>query len=112
MKNSILIVGISLLVLNTVIGLVLSGYSNFNFLFADLSILLTTGFMYYLLNSSIADGFKIGLGFFTVLLGLGKFSCAVFSPERIENNIAFIIFVCLIFLELVAVVFAQKMSKN
>lgn len=112
MKNSILIVGFSLVVLNTVIGLVLSGYSNFNFLFADIGILLSTGFLYYLLNSSIVDGFKIGVGFFIVLLGIARFICSVISPEKIEDNIALIIFICLVFLEFSTVVLAKVLSKK
>lgn len=112
MKNSILVVGMSLVILNTLIGLILRDYSNFNLLFADLSIILSTVFLYFLFNSSISDGFKIGVGFFTVFIGLGKFLCAVFSPQKMENNILLIIFISLVFVEFSVVLLAKLMSKK
>ena len=112
MKNNILLIGIILTFLNTIIGLVLSNYSNFNMVFADISILCSTGILYYLFNSSIADGFKIGVGFVAVLSGLARYFCALFSIGQIENNIALILFICLISFEVIAVFVAQKLSTN
>ena len=112
MKNNILLIGIVLTFLNTIIGLVLSDYSNFNMLFVDISILISTVVLYYLFNSSITDGFKIGVGFVAVLSGLARYFCALFSIGQIENNIALIIFMCLISFELIAVFVAQKLSAK
>lgn len=112
MKNNILLIGVVFTFLNTIIGLILSDYSNFNMVFADVSILTTTGMVYYLFQSSFADGFKIGLSFFFLLSGVARFLCAVFSSEQMENNIAIIIFMCLISFEVISAFVAHKLSTK
>lgn len=112
MKNNILPIGVILTFLNTIIGLVLSDYSNFNMVFADVSILASTGIVYYLFQSTIADGFKIGLSFFFLLTGVARFICAVFSNEQLENNIAFILFICLVAVEVVIYFLGKNLSSK
>jgi hypothetical protein len=112
MKNSIVLTGSILTLLNTVIGLILSSYPNFNMIFADISILLSTGILYFLFQSNAADGFKIGVGFIAVLSGFGRFLCAVFSSSQLENNIGLIIFLFLITLEVITIFVAQKLSSK
>ncbi len=107
MKNNTLFIGSVLVILNTIIGLVISSYSNFNMVFADISILISTGIVYYLFQSTIADGFKIGLSFFLLLSGVARFLCAVFSNDQMENNIAIIVFMCFIAIEAI-IYFAGK----
>ena len=112
MKNSIVLTGSILTLLNTVSGLILSFYPNFNMIFADISILLSTGVLYYLFQSSFADGFKIGLSFFFLLSGVARFLCAVFSIEQMENNIAIIIFMCFIAIEAISYFAAKYLSSK
>ena len=112
MKNNILLIGVVLTFLNTIIGLVLSDYSNFNMVFADVSLLATTGMVYYLFQLSFADGFKIGLSFFFLLSGIARFLCAVFSSEQMENNIAIIIFMCFIAIEAISYFAAKYLSSK
>ena len=112
MKNNTLIIGVILVILNTIIGLVMSSYSNFNMVFADVSILTSTGMVYYLFQSSFADGFKIGLSFFFLLSGVARFLCAVFSSDQMENNIAIIIFMCFIAIEAISYFAAKYLSSK
>ncbi len=112
MKNNVLLIGGILTILNTIIGLVFSSYSNFNMIFADISILTSTGIVYYLFQSTIADGFKIGLSFLFSLIGFGKFLCAVFSINEFENNIALIIFLCLLGGEIVTYFIAERLTSK
>ena len=112
MKNNILLIGVITTFLNTIIGLILSDYSNFNMVFADVSILTTTGMVYYLFQSSFADGFKIGLSFFFLLSGVARFLCAVFSSDQMENNIAFIVFMCFIAIEAISYFVAKYLSSK
>ena len=112
MKNNILLTGVVMTILNTIIGLVLTDYSNFNMVFADVSILTSTGMVYYLFQSSFADGFKIGLSFFFLLSGVARFLCAVFSSEEMENNIAIIVFMCFIAIESISYFAAKYLSSK
>ncbi len=112
MKYKILLFGVILTFLNTIIGLILSDYSNFNMIFADISILISTGIVYYLFQSTIADGFKIGLSFFLLLSGVARFLCAVFSSDQMENNIAIIVFMCFIAIESISYFAAKYLSSK
>jgi len=112
MKNNVLLIGGILTILNTIIGLVFSSYSNFNMIFADISILSSTAIIYYVLQSQLVDGFKIGLTFFFCLLGLAKFLCAIFSIDQLENNFALIIFICLLGGEIITYFVAEKLSSK
>jgi hypothetical protein len=112
MKNSILLIGGVIAFLNTVIGLVASGYSGFNMVFADVSILISTGIIYYLFQSAIADGFKIGLGLVFFITGLIRFLSAVFSSEDFENNGAVIAFALILGVEAILLFVSAKLSKK
>lgn len=112
MKNNVLVVGSILVLLNTLLGLIVTSYPNFNMIFADISILLSTGILYFLFRSNAADGFKIGVGFIAVLSGFGRFLCAVFSSSQLENNIGLIIFLFLITLEVITIFVSQKLSSK
>lgn len=107
MKNNILFIGIAFTILNTITGLLLKDYVIFNMIFADVSILFSTSLLYFLFSSSISDGFKIGVGFVTILTGIGRFLCALFSINQLENNSAIIIFLLLITIEL-SIIFMQE----
>ena len=60
MKNSFLVFGGLLVLINTSAGLVFSSYKPFNMILADVSIILSTILIYGAFKSTIADGFKIG----------------------------------------------------
>ena len=112
MKNSILLIGGIITFLNTIIGLIVSGYSGFNMVFADVSILISTGIIYYLFQSTIADGFKIGLGFVFIITGLVRFLSAVFSSEEIQDNGAVIAFALILGFEAIMLFVSAKLSKK
>ena len=112
MKNSILLIGGVITFLNTIIGLIVSGYSGFNLVFADVSILISTGIIYYLFQSTIADGFKIGLGFVFFITGLARFLSAVFSSDEIQDNGAVIAFVLILGVEAIILFVSAKLSKK
>jgi hypothetical protein len=112
MKNSIILIGGIIAFLNTVIGLIVSGYSGFNIVFADVSILISTGIIYYLFQSAIADGFKIGLGLVFFITGLVRFLSAVFSSDELENNVAVIAFALILGVEAIVLFVSAKLSKK
>jgi hypothetical protein len=110
MKNVSLVAGIVLVVLNTMIGIILRAYSDFNMVFVDLSLILSTGIIYYLLNNPIADGFKIGAGFFMLIGGILRVIFAILSPNQLENNLLLILFISFLSLEIIVIFIAKRLS--
>jgi len=86
MKKIVLIIGMCLVLLNTLVGLIISAYEPFNYLLTDLSLVLTTVFIFVLANSKIDDGFKIGLAVLFSITGIVRFLLLMFIPQQWENN--------------------------
>ncbi len=90
MKKILTIVAIVILIINSISGLVLSSYSLFNWLCADVAIILGLVFHLVLNKSSASDGMKISfnliISFFTII----SFLLAVVMPSNIKNNLIFI----------------------
>jgi len=99
MKKSIFFTGIILVIINTVSVLIFQEYETYNMLFADFSILLTTGLLYMMYQMKTADGFKIGFTLLFGLTGLVRFICAVSSSSEFKNNYAILIFIILLCIE-------------
>ena len=74
------------MLLNTLAGLVISAYEPFNYLLTDLSIILTTIFIFVLANNKIDDGFKIGLSVLFSITGVVRFLLLMFISQQLENN--------------------------
>lgn len=88
MKNIFLIIGFVALVLNTIIGLIFSGYSTFNFISSDIVILINTLLLYIISNSKISDGFKVSFSFIFPLLGFVSFILACIMDSKLNDNIS------------------------
>lgn len=99
MKNSFLVLGGLLVLINTTIGLVFSSYQPLNMLLADISLILSTILLNGTHKSAMADGFKIGFTAFFVLTGLIRFGCAAFSPNQLQDNFALVLFVIFLAVE-------------
>jgi hypothetical protein len=99
MKNTFLVLGGLLVLINTMIGLVFSSYNQFNMIMADISILLSTTLIYGAYTSKMADGFKIGFTVLFAITGLIRFVCSVVSPEQFKDNMAFLVFIIFLAIE-------------
>jgi hypothetical protein len=99
MKNSFLVLGGILVLINTVVGLIFNSYNPFNMVMADVSIFLTTILIYSAYISKMADGFKIGFTVLFAITGLIRFICSVVSPEQFKDNMAFLIFIIFLAIE-------------
>jgi len=100
MKNLIIFIGVLSIVLNTLIGLIVSDYKTLNFLLVDLSIALSVGIIYFVVCSKIANGFKIGLILLLFFTGVVRCLCVAFIPSVLENNILILVAVGILLLEL------------
>jgi hypothetical protein len=86
-KNSIIItLGISIILANSLAGLILSFYSLFNWLISDFIILINTFLLIIFVNRKIIDGFKIGITLIFTLLTLLQFVMSIFMKSTFQNN--------------------------
>lgn len=113
MKKSLLLFSSLLLLINTTAGVIFSSYNSFNVGLSDFSILLTSILIYLSYHTRrIADGFKIGFTIFFSLTGLGRFTCALVSSEKINGNIAIFIFMIILAIELVSLLTASTLKDK
>jgi hypothetical protein len=112
MKIAIFFTGLILVIINTVSGLILEDYETQNMLFADFSIIITTGLLYLVYQMKNADGFKIGYTLLFGLTGLIRFIIALSSSSELKNNIAVLIFIIIICLECVLMFVSHSMRNK
>jgi hypothetical protein len=111
MKNLLLVAGFILIVLNTLIGLMISKYSPFNYLMVDLSLLISTVLIYLFSNSNISDGYKIGLTVLFAITGLAKVVCSIVAPQYFQDNFLIVVVIGLICFEVLCLISAFAMKK-
>ena len=112
MKNLILIIGVLLIALNSLIGLILSGYSTESFLLSNLSLAISAGIIYFVTCSKMSDGFKIGLASFFVVTGVVRFLCVALAPATWENNLLAIVAAGVLMIEFACIVGAWIASEK
>lgn len=93
MKRVICIIGIVLLLFNTLIGIIFSSYPQYNYLMTDLSIILSTALICLSVSSRLDDGYKIGLTWIFSFTGFARVICCIAMPQNSENNV-FLMIVC------------------
>jgi len=112
MKKIILIVGIFLIVFNTFAGLIISGYSPFNYLMADFSIALTVGIIWWLADSNLSGGMKIGLSSLFTVTGFVRIICTMVMPATWENNILILVAMGILILEFACMAVSLFVDKK
>ena len=112
MKNLILIIGTLLIALNTLIGLIVSDYATFNFLFTDLGLAFSALILYLVACSKMADGYKIGLTILFFFTGIVRCFCVALAPKILTDNVFFIVALCILFFEIICLSGSIIMSKK
>ena len=110
MKKMILNLGFVLLFLNTIVGLMLSNYSTFNWIAADAVILINVLLTYEISRSNRRDGFKISLSILYSFFTLVMMILALLSPSRLQDNYYLIGIVVILFIELALSVTTNNMK--
>ena len=112
MKNLTLIIGILLIVLNTLVGLIVANYATHNFLLADLSLALSAGIIYFIACCKILDGFKIGLTVLFCITGIARYLCMLLTPEILTDNILVVVAIIIFFFEIICLAASIAASKK
>ena len=112
MKKTFLIIGIVLILLNTIVGVLSSSYQEYNVRLVDISIILTTALLYSLVESKIADGFRIGLTVLFIITGLLRVVFAFSSSENIKDNLSLVLLLVILAFELICFVVSKFLDNK
>lgn len=112
MKKIVLIIGGLIFLINTIIGSIFSSYDDFNVILVDINILITIGLLYFLIDSKISDGFKIGLTVLFSITGLIRVLISFFFSENIKDNFSIIILLFLLALEIICLLVSRYLTEK
>ena len=112
MKKIFLIAGFLAVILNSLTGMIVSNYSFFNWILADVSIFSSTGIIFALYNRYLDNAFK---AVFTVLFlasGFIRYILCFFAPSHLENNWIILVITFLFFFEILVFVLGLVLRKK
>ena len=108
MKNIFLMVGLVLVIINSMAAFVIPDYVNGAMMFGNISIILTTAVIYISYLLPIADGFKIGYTLLFSFTGLIRLICCL---PQIQSGFSIFFFVAILMME-VLFVFISYTIRN
>jgi hypothetical membrane protein len=111
MKKIFIYSGALLLMLNSLLGLVLSAYEPFNWVLNDGVILVNIALFNYVAVSNIKDGFKFSMTLFFFVSGLAEFLLGLFMKSYFTDNLLLIL-LCLILIIQVGVLAVVRSISN
>ena len=111
MKKVILISGVILLVVNILLGLIISAYALLNVGINCGVIALTTALIYSLNIVRLKDAFVVSFTILFSLLGFAEFLMGLFAGDKLENNWWLILVIISTAFELIVLLIATKVSK-
>jgi len=111
MKSTSLIIGGILLVLNLLIGMIISSYETFHVVTNSGIIIVNTALLLVLGTLNVKDGFRYSLNCLFIGMGFVEFILGLFAPERFEDN-GFLVFVLfMLLLEVMLLLGSNYISK-
>jgi hypothetical membrane protein len=111
MKKIFIYSGVLLLMLNSLLGLVLSAYEPFNWVLNDGVILVNIALFNYVAVSNIKDGFKFSMTLFFFVSGLAEFLLGLFMKSYFTDNLLLIL-LCLLLIIQVGVLAVVRSISN
>lgn len=110
MNKLILYFGFLLIVVNSLVGMILSYYPLLNWVSSGMVILINTLLIYNLSNSQISSGIKVSQSIIFPVLGFVSYVLAVLSPPKIKDNLYFIGFILILFIEIVFFIISKNIK--
>ena len=112
MKNLTVIIAVILLVVNFLLGLMLSSYGSFN-VWMNTAVIAFNAILIWLLGQiRLKDGFRYALAVLFPIFGVIEFLCIAFSKPQLEDNGAAIFVLFLWVLQVVLLLCANYVSKT
>ena len=113
MKQSIILIGSILVIVNLLLGLIISAYGCIN-LVTSTVILVLTAVVLILINGrmSLKDDYVGSLNILIPIIGLIQYLIAIFMPSRFSDNWGLITLLVLIAIEVIILVAANSISTK
>lgn len=111
MKRAIAIGG-SLLILNVLIGLLLSKYATFNMCLNSAIILITTVLIVLLDKINLSTAFKISLSYLFGFIGTIEYVVGFFSKDTLTDNWVVITYLVLLVFEILILIVTNTISTK
>lgn len=110
MKSTSLIVGCILLMLNLLIGMIISSYETFHVVTNSGIIIVNTALLLVLGTLNVKDGFRYSLNLLIPIFALIEFLIICFSRPEVKNNWGLIVVLLILILQVILLLGAKKMS--
>jgi len=110
MSKITIYIGSLLIVVNTIIGLLISNYLPFNWLSVDVILIINIVILSKLSTEKISNGYKISLSFVYPFLGFVSIVLAFLSPAKFKDNYYLIGFVFIILIEVSLFLIAKNIK--
>ena len=111
MKSTSLIIGGILLVLNLLIGMIVSSYETFHVVTNSGVIIVNTALLLVLGTLNVKDGFRYSLNLLFPAFALIEFLIICFSRSEVENNWGVVVVLLLLVLQVILLLGAKKISN-
>lgn len=112
MKNIYIIIGFITVLINSLTGLIFNNYETFNWLTADVVIILNVILLQILYYSKISDGYKIALNFIFPVLGFVSFILSIKLENKLENNILLVSMMILLSIQTILLIITNVLKPN
>ena len=112
MNKVILSVASVVIVLNLIVGAIISSYTAFNIAASTIAVVATVVLCLLVSNSSIKDGFKVSLYLLFAIAGAIEFLVAAFMPSHFTDNWWLIAIFVLLALEVTMLIGAAVTSQK
>ena len=100
-----------MLLLNSMVGLILSSYDIFNWVVNDIVIVFNTVLLFYLSISKVKDGFKFGISFLIVLFSIAQFVLGLFLDNSLNDNWLLIFTLVISVIDIGLLLIVRSLSK-
>jgi len=111
MKKIFIYSGALLLMLNSLLGLILSAYEPFNWVLNDGVILVNIALFNYVAVSNIKDGFKFSMTLFFFVSGLAEFLLGLFMKSYFTDNLLLILLCLILIIQVGVLAVVRSISK-
>lgn len=113
MRKIIILAGTILILINLVLGLIISAYDSFN-LTVSTTVIVLTVIALLAINGRVKlkDGFKVSLNIIIPIIGIIQYLFALFMPNHFNDNWGLITIILLVVTEVILLISANSISTK
>lgn len=112
MKIITILTGVFALAINTLIGVIVSAYPQFNLHLNNAIIVIHTLLILAVLMVNLKDAFRISLSFLFSTISLCMFICGFYVVPQFENNIFLIAMLVIVLFEIITLIVTNYITNK